>query len=283
MIRNNSSSTGFTLSIVLILSTALMILAVALLQTVSITRKDNVQQYYSKMAEEAAEAGAAYAQSCLELSGHLQTWGPAASGGAKPDLLPSSDCDGTANAFPSKAYVYTDNYIQTRFVVSDLEESEQNSAVISVTGYTEVKQYGTSTVVKTYTHVIKKTIVWTPDLAAQRSTSGQLRTCALLAIDAYCWGDNASGKLGNGSTTDSLVPVKVSRLTYPGGIGDKSILDIEAGATFTCVIIDTGEVYCWGDNAYGQLGTGNTEQALFAWAGLDMPARVRWLVLMSLA
>lgn len=254
---HDSTSRGFTLSIVLILSTALMIVAVALLQTVSITRKDSVEQYYTKMAEEAAEAGAALAQACLEESGHEQTWGPSYFGGARPNLIPSSNCNGTANSFPSNTYVYTDNYLQTRFVVGDLEESEINSAVISVIGYTEVKQYGTSTVVKTYTHVIKKTIVWPADLEAQKSASGQLRTCGVLSGDAYCWGDNDYGQLGDGSTTASLVPVKVHRDTYPTGIGDYAITDIAAGDLQNCLLIETGEVYCWGRNDHGQLAQGS--------------------------
>ena len=80
---------------------------------------------------------------------------------------------------------------------------------------------------------------------------GAIRTCGLAATgDAYCWGFNDFGQLGNGSTTGSLTPVLVS-----GGIRFSSI---STKFGHTCGVTSVGDVYCWGENFRGQLGDGTT-------------------------
>ena len=71
--------------------------------------------------------------------------------------------------------------------------------------------------------------------------------------EAYAWGDNTSGTLGNGTTESTLAPIKVS---LPGGIAFRQI---SVGFDHTLAIGDDGKVYTWGSNAYGQCG-GNTEE-----------------------
>ena len=76
-------------------------------------------------------------------------------------------------------------------------------------------------------------------------------TCALTADGtAYCWGANQSGQLGDGTLTESDVPVAVA-----GGLKFKQI---SAGGSFTCALPLTGPVHCWGANNFGQLGVGAT-------------------------
>lgn len=80
-------------------------------------------------------------------------------------------------------------------------------------------------------------------------------TCAVADGKAYCWGSNTDGKLGNGTTTPSLVPVAVSTA---GVLAGKTVTSISAGAgEHTCAIADA-RAYCWGSNTYGKLGRGNT-------------------------
>ncbi len=69
--------------------------------------------------------------------------------------------------------------------------------------------------------------------------------------EAYCWGRNHTGNIGNGTWTQSQIPVLVS-----GGFTDWTV--ISGNADFTCGLRRTGQAYCWGKNDYGQLGQGNT-------------------------
>ena len=59
-------------------------------------------------------------------------------------------------------------------------------------------------------------------------------------------GNNAYGQLGNGSTTDSLVPVAVKNL--------KDVTAIAAGSMHSAALVGLGRVRVWGDNSYAQLG-----------------------------
>jgi len=77
---------------------------------------------------------------------------------------------------------------------------------------------------------------------------------------AWCWGSNADGALGNPAVTApcaggtepcSAKPVRVA--------GAVLFASISAGAGFTCALSTAGVAYCWGGNAYGQLGIGSQE------------------------
>ena len=84
---------------------------------------------------------------------------------------------------------------------------------------------------------------------------GPAITCAItsaLSNNAYCWGYNNFGQLGNGGTYNQPSPVRVG-----GSLLNKRVIAISAGNYRACAIISTNETYCWGKNDLGQLGIGS--------------------------
>ena len=86
---------------------------------------------------------------------------------------------------------------------------------------------------------------------------GSDHTCALMEDGGVrCWGTNENGALGYGvgmyvgddETLESLLDVSI------GGV----VVELALGSGHSCAILDTGDVKCWGNNEYGQLGYGNT-------------------------
>ncbi|MDA0329875.1 MAG: hypothetical protein O2958_12820 [Gemmatimonadetes bacterium] len=137
-------------------------------------------------------------------------------------------------------------------------------------------------------------------LAFRRLTAGWNHTCGLTASgNAFCWGLNSQGQLGDGSRLDRLVPTLVRGAVETlvagsahtcgisqeqvlcwggnsfGQLGDGSADDrsqpveveglpgppthLAAGAVHTCALVAGGRAYCWGQNLQGQLGDGTTQ------------------------
>jgi len=85
--------------------------------------------------------------------------------------------------------------------------------------------------------------------------SGGSHTCAILDNGAVsCWGYGRYGMLGNGGTTDTTT---TPTLTSSLGMG-RTAVAISSGFFHTCVILDNGDVSCWGSGDDGQLGNGGT-------------------------
>ena len=73
--------------------------------------------------------------------------------------------------------------------------------------------------------------------------------------NAWCWGANGSGQLGNATTTNSLEPVPVR---MPVSVYFDSVT---VGYDHSCGLGNNGVAYCWGANGSGQLGNGTTTSA----------------------
>jgi len=85
--------------------------------------------------------------------------------------------------------------------------------------------------------------------------AGAKFTCALTNAGAvWCWGNNSSGQLGNGTFTQSSIPVQV--LDPTGDASLSSVVAIAAGQYHSCAVTSAGAALCWGDNSRGELGDG---------------------------
>jgi len=73
-----------------------------------------------------------------------------------------------------------------------------------------------------------------------------------LAGDAYCWGENGDGGVGDGTRTARPHPVLIG-----AGLG----LQLPSTDWHTCALDASGHAYCWGYGAEGQLGDGSPDYA----------------------
>lgn len=88
---------------------------------------------------------------------------------------------------------------------------------------------------------------------------GRRHSCAALGDGGVrCWGMNAQGAVGDGTTSNRNAPVVVSGLPGPA-------IAVAAGDGFSCALLAvSGQVHCWGANAGGALGDGTTAQRTIA-------------------
>ncbi|XP_040518219.1 RCC1 and BTB domain-containing protein 2 isoform X5 [Gallus gallus] len=71
--------------------------------------------------------------------------------------------------------------------------------------------------------------------------------------EVYTWGHNAYSQLGNGTTNHGLVPCQVST-----NLVNKKVIEVACGSHHSMVLTSDGEVYTWGYNNSGQVGSGST-------------------------
>jgi cysteine-rich repeat protein len=104
-------------------------------------------------------------------------------------------------------------------------------------------------------HFPERSILTLPIARVVQVSAGGGHSCAVLATgEVNCWGSNTFGQLGDGTTADGLLPVRVSGLTNA-----KQVTTFDDS---TCALLRDGQILCWGRNDRGQLGNGtNTNQS----------------------
>ena len=81
--------------------------------------------------------------------------------------------------------------------------------------------------------------------------------CALLeSRSVKCWGSNSLGALGSGEAGTVYNPSHQSSIKF-GTISP--VKKIASGANHACALFETGQIKCWGQNSYGQLGYGHSQ------------------------
>ncbi|MBC7710730.1 MAG: Ig-like domain repeat protein [Rhizobacter sp.] len=78
---------------------------------------------------------------------------------------------------------------------------------------------------------------------------GSSHTCAvLMGGSVQCWGRNGTGQLGDGTTTERLLPNTVPGLS--------AVATLSASSGTTCAVLADASLQCWGYGAFGKLGNG---------------------------
>jgi alpha-tubulin suppressor-like RCC1 family protein len=100
-------------------------------------------------------------------------------------------------------------------------------------------------------------------LTATKIRNGYLHQCVILNTGAIkCWGSNGSGQLGLGDTNTrgiSSSEMGDNLLTLSLGTS-RTIVELYIGSysSHNCVKLNGNKLKCWGDNSFGQLGYGDT-------------------------
>jgi len=84
--------------------------------------------------------------------------------------------------------------------------------------------------------------------------AGRNHTCATLKNgEVWCWGSNSSAQVtASPATKSALTPQKID---FAG-----KATRVAAGKRHSCLLTDSGDVYCWGGNDHGQIGDGTLTQ-----------------------
>ena len=91
-------------------------------------------------------------------------------------------------------------------------------------------------------------------------TAGTYHTCALISDGTVtCWGYNGNGQLGDGSNTNSNVPVAVTG----GVLAGKTVTEITAGGSHTCALIWMGQSPAGETTISGSSVTAATRTVMF--------------------
>jgi alpha-tubulin suppressor-like RCC1 family protein len=94
-----------------------------------------------------------------------------------------------------------------------------------------------------------------PEIASGLGQGGSGHTCARRSSgQIVCWGNNAQGQLGDGTTISRPTPTPVP--------GTEDAVEVATGMAHTCIRRSSGQVSCWGFNELGQLGDGSMVDAV---------------------
>ncbi len=142
---------------------------------------------------------------------------------------------------------------------ASLSSGENNTCGLTTTGAdvycwgrNDLGQLGDGTTAERRTPVL---VSGGLSFASLNVDGGHGHSCGLTTGgDAYCWGSNRDGQLGDGTTTNRLAPVPVS-----GGV---DFAALSSGGFHSCGVTTGGAGYCWGANSSGQLGDSTTTDRL---------------------
>ncbi|KAF3040450.1 hypothetical protein E8E12_001802 [Didymella heteroderae] len=149
-------------------------------------------------------------------------------------------------AFPERVVLRRPDHLLRRFYKEDRERHSQFWATMGVA----LPDAGTQTPkgpVDLPTH-IRNTPIVIQDVQMSKLHTAVLTTDPISNL--YMCGHGTGGRLGIGSETTSYQFTCVEA----GGLGNKKVAAVALGQNHTLAVTDEGEIFTWGNNAFGQLG-----------------------------
>lgn len=251
-------ASGFALPTVVIASLVLMIVLVAGLSAATSTSASIQAQYYDELTREASEAGATFAQACLEANNYSPQWT-----NAKP-LTPSTDCSGNVLAnCASTCYVYSDTKIKLSFRVNLPTTTADGYQLIQSSGSVSQLRASNGATWNTISQTINAKVGAT--ISAQSIVFGDSQYTPVGSFYGVVGGDgifrtaglNANGQLGQGVAAGTTVTIPGQFLT-PGSTSPivKGFANNLSLGSALFAVNANGQAYAAGSNNHGQLGVG---------------------------
>jgi len=174
--------------------------------------------------------------------------------GVTPNRGPASG--GQVVTVTGSGFILNESNIQSIVSAYDHSLALTSNGKVYAWGYNANGQLGNGT---TTNSIVPVAVTATGVLAGKTVTTITTSMSHSLALTSdgkvYAWGNNGNGQFGNGTTTNSLVPVAV---TATGSLAGKTVTAIAAGSSYSLALTSDGKVYAWGSNGYGQLGNNTT-------------------------
>lgn len=247
---------GFALPTVLVATTVMIFVLFTALAAAASMGGALDEQYYNKLAREAAESGVSRARNCypkVKSSATSSQWPNAIT------LTPKTNCLGANVTSQSANVLDLSGDVRTRFEVA---QAQVDNGVIyfEVRGYAErLRSSNQATPVATYVQAIKYRV----RLTQSGIVSGKTTVCSIVGFRLYCWGRNQGGQIGDG--TKGNIRTSPSEVKIGGSSDNYYVQSVASGWEHTCAITsltpvvdytqsNQTQIWCWGQNNRGQLG-----------------------------